>query len=84
MPFDLKKFIQSLTRKVNAVEEIKPTQDTPVFEEIVEKEEPKQDISIPVYEPALDEDYDILPPVKKRAKNSNISRKVSLNPLSDE
>jgi hypothetical protein len=80
MPFHLKTFLQSIGRKVSP---IKSENINIVAEEIV-VEEPKQEIVIPVYDPALDDDYDILPPIKRKSKNQDISRKVSLNPLSDE
>ena len=80
MPFDLKRFIRAIHLKLNPPQKIIEEPVPAIEEDVIE---PKQNIDIPVYDPALDEDYDILPPVKKRTKNQDISRKVTLNPLSD-
>lgn len=69
MGFDLKKLLKTVSTYNQKSDKI-----------IEVKEEVEPQIILPVYE--IDEE--IVVPSKKRKKNSEISRKVSLNPLSDE
>lgn len=87
MPFDLKALIKkadSYTTKVEPVLKIEETKQEIVIPEIVEFKEPEQVIELPVYEPDSEPEVDNTPVVKRKVKNEDITRKVSLNPLSDE
>jgi hypothetical protein len=92
MPFDVKALIRKANR---GSKRVRPSQKIsepgPVSEPEVKIEytnpmlEIKQEITIPAYE-SEDEPEVLhnLPVSRKRVKNQNISRKVVLNPLSDE
>ena len=73
MGFNVRKFIKRLIKKPI----VQPKQ-------IVIEEEVIEEIQIPEYEPDSEpEIIDVVPLVRKRTKDSQLSRKVSLNPLSD-
>jgi hypothetical protein len=82
MAFNLKALIRKAnTYNVPQVVIEKPVETKPV-EYVNPMYEPKQEIEIPLYEPDSEPEIDNAP-VKKKTKNENIARKVSLNPLSD-
>jgi hypothetical protein len=72
MGFNVRKFLKRLIKKpIVQPKEI-------VVKEVIEE------IQIPEYEPDSEpEIIDVVPLVRKRTKDSQLSRKVSLNPLSD-
>lgn len=84
MPFNLNRFLKQVTKPVQETKkEIEVKVELPVYE-------PAATVEVPVYEPEpeikvqlIEESDDELPIRKKKKKDSDITRKVSLNPLSD-
>lgn len=72
MGFDLKKFLNQRT-----IRQVKEITVQPKQEEIIES---IQEIVLPEYEPEIEEPKI---PKKRKLRNSELSRKVPLNPLSD-
>ncbi len=83
MPFDLKGLLQRANRNAIRILTIEKVKKIDIESVIVN--EPKQEIEIPVYEPAYESDQDIdYAPIKmKRKETDRITRRVSLDPLSN-
>jgi hypothetical protein len=98
MPFNLKQFLRKIDKAVTPKVEIisipEPVQEPKPMPEPVQEPKPKplqepiQEISIPEYvpieEPDSEPDVHAVISKKRKRDNKDVSRKVPLNPLSDE
>ena len=85
MPFNLKRFLKQINKQSVASKSVPEPAPEPESAPIPESQ-PIQEIEIPVYVPQYEED-DSGPetaPIQRKRKNTEISRKVALNPLGDE
>lgn len=68
MGFDLKKLVRSISKHTQ-----------PQINSVISSDETESEIVLPIYE--IEEEISV--PVKRKKKDTEISRKVPLNPLSD-